>query len=173
VGAQRYHSGEMGPVAVRAVKIAGIISGVVLASLVQPFFVPPFTARASVGIEPGELPEFVHRAGTLLNAACQAYAGQKPGYIGHGFRNPDGRQDELEVFVTTRDRESALAILNDWTTRMLEARPGLRVLVPPTRDRFEDPNLLVVLVGAIIGWWVASTIIDRRRDPEGLPDWAG
>jgi hypothetical protein len=47
------------------------------------------------------------------------------------------------------------------------------VLVPPTRDRIEDPNLLVVLVGAIIGWWVASTIIDRRRDPEGLPDWAG
>jgi hypothetical protein len=166
----------MRPFAVRVVKVAGVICGVVLAWLVQPLLVPPFTARAKVGIEPGELPEFVQRAGTLLNAACQAYARQKTGYEGpraDGFRNPDGRQDELEVFVTTRDRESALAILNDWTARMLEARPGLRVLVPPTRDRIEDPNLLVVLVGAIIGWWVASTIIDRRRDPEGLPDWAG
>ena len=168
--------GEMRPVAVRPVKVAGVISGVVLAWLVQPLLVPPFTARARVGIGPGELADFVHMARTLLNAACQAYAWQKPGYKGpraDGFRNPDGRQDALEVFVTTRDRESALAILNDWTARMLEARPGLRVLVPPTRDRFEDPNLLVVLVGAIIGWLVASMIIDRRRDPDDLPDWAG
>ncbi|SPE41960.1 exported hypothetical protein [Candidatus Sulfopaludibacter sp. SbA3] len=166
----------MRPFAVRAVKVAGVICGAVLAWLVQPLLVPPFTARAKVGIEPGELPEFVQRAGTLLNAASQAYAGQKAGSErprAGGFRNPDGRQNELEVFVTTRDRESGLAILNDWTARVLEARPGLRVLVPPARDRIEDPNLLVILVGAIIGWWVSSKIIDRRRDPMGLPDWTG
>jgi hypothetical protein len=166
----------MRPFAVRAVRVACAICGVVLAWLVQPSLVPPFTARAKVGIGPGELPEFVQGAGPLLNAACQAYARQETGFKGcraDGFRNPDGRQDELEVFVTTRDRASALAILNDWTARMLEERPGLTVLVPPAHDRIENPNLLVVLVGAIIGWWVASTIIDRRRDPEGLPDWAG
>jgi hypothetical protein len=164
------------PIAVRAVKILGVISGVVLAWLVQPLIVPPFTARARVGIEPGELPAFVHKARTLLNAACQTYASQKPGYKGpraDGFRNPDGRQDEVEVFVTTRDRESALTILNDWTTRMLQERPGRRVLVPPTRDRLEDPNVLALLVGAIIGWWLASMIIERRGEPDDLPDWAG
>ena len=173
--ARRYYAGEM-RLSVRAVKVAGVSCGIVLAWLVQPLLVGPFTARARVGIEPGELSGFVHSAGTSLNAACQAYALRTPGYRGPraaGSRNPDGRQDELEVFVTTRDRESALAILNDWTARMLQERPGLRVMIPPGRDRFEDPNVLVVLVGAIMGWWVASMIVHRRRDPVDPPDWAG
>lgn len=162
---RRYHFGYMGPVATHSVRAAGIIAGAVLAWLIQPLLVPPFTARARVAIESGKWSEFTQTAGALLNASRQAL--QKPddeGFRYDGFRNPGGKQDELEVFVTTRNRQSALAILNDWNARILQAWPGLTVLSAPRRDPFEDPNLLVVLVGAMIGWGAASMIIDRRRD---------
>jgi len=147
-------------IARRAIKVAGVISGVALAWLVQPLFLPPYTAHARVAVPPGEGREFFHRAGELLGIAVSAQIRGRAGSCSYGTRRA-GR-DALEAFATTHDHGLSLAVVSDWTGRMLDERPGLPVLVPPMRDRFEDPAWPTILIGAVFGWLAASKIAGRN-----------
>ena len=156
----------------RIARVAGVISGMVLAWLLQPWIAPPYTVRATVALAVGA-DDFFHEA---VNKSVHDWIapvlrdGRNHGPTVMGFTWPAGRKDRLEFHFRCRERETSLAVVKEVVTRMVDANPAVKVIDPPAFDLFQDPSLPVLLFGAAVGWVGSRRFTHREPEPDPFLD---